>query len=305
MAVKWSVDEYARNSARCEALATHLGNATGESEKVFREAFAVLVDFFEGTDNPRRAFQPIYSTLIKVLGWSGSLSPDELEIGVQLLRGLLATGLSKAAYIEAISDFDEIFAENSSPTHFDWGLNLAELLLLYPDPDQGAAKLRLFLNVVGKLRVAPHRITQAQRILLETLARDYNCPGLLDNFPDISIEAAITFPEMSGYSGLIGIYTLTDGAGQRAKEILLRLYRQATVVLNSDVSATEQLRALAKAADIFVFAWKSSKHQAYYCVKDTRQGKEIVLPRGKGSASILAGVLEKISASTASTQLVH
>jgi hypothetical protein len=305
MTARWSVDEYALNSARCETLAKHIGNATGEAEKAFREAFAVLVEFFDGTENPRRAFQPIYSILLKVLGWSGSLSADELEIGAQLMRGLLTTGLSKAAYIEAISDFDEVFAANVSPVHFDWGLNLAELLLIYPNPDEGAARLRFFLNVVGKLRVAPHRITQVQRILLETLARDYNCPGLLDNFPVSSSEATITNTEISGYSGLIGIYTLTDGAGQRAKEILLRMLPQARVGLNGDANATDQLRALAKAADIFVFAWKSSKHQAYFCVKDARQGRETVLPLGKGSASILTGVLEKISASMRPAHLAH
>lgn len=295
MATKWSVDEYALNSARCETFAKHLGNATGDAEKAFREAFAVLVDFFEGTDNPRRAFQPVYSTLIKILGWSGSLSPDELEIGAQLMRALLTTGLSKAAYIDVVSDLEEILAANASPAHFDWGLNLAELLLLYPDPDEGATKLRLFMTVVGKLRAAPHRITQAQRILLEILGRDYQCPGLLENFPVASAETATTHPETIGYSGLIGIYTLTEGAGQRAKEILLRIYPQAKVELNSDAVATSQLIALAKAADVFVFAWKSSKHQAYYCVKDARQGKEILLPLGKGSASILTGVIEKIA----------
>jgi hypothetical protein len=295
MAAKWSVDEYALNSARCETLAKHLGNATGDAEKAFREAFAVLVDFFEGTDNPRRAFQPVYSTLIKILGWSGSLSPDELEIGAQLMRALLTTGLSKVAYIDVVTDLEEILAANASPAHFDWGLNLAELLLLYPDPDEGATKLRLFMTVVGKLRAAPHRITQAQRILLEILGRDYHCPGLLENFPVASAETAATHPGTNGYSGLIGIYTLTEGAGQRAKEILLRIYPQAKVELNSDAVATSQLIALAKAADVFVFAWKSSKHQAYYCVKDARQGKEILLPLGKGSASILTSIIEKIA----------
>ncbi len=295
MAAKWSVDEYALSSARCETLAKHLGNATGDAEKAFREAFAVLVDFFEGTDNPRRAFQPVYSTLIKILGWSGSLSPDELEIGAQLMRALLTTGLSKAAYIDVVTDLEEILAANASPAHFDWGLNLAELLLLYPDPDEGAAKLRLFMTVVGKLRAAPHRITQVQRILLEILGRDYHCPGLLENFPVTIAETAAPHPETYGYSGLIGIYTLTEGAGQRAKEILLRIYPQAKVELNSDAVATSKLIALAKAADVFVFAWKSSKHQAYYCVKDARQGKEILLPLGKGCASILNSVNEKIA----------
>lgn len=294
MAAKWSVHEYAHNSARCETLAKHLGNATGDAEKVFREAFPALTDFFDASENPQRAFQPVYSTLIKILGWSGSLSSDELEIGAQLMRGLLTTGLSKEGYVEVVTDLEEILAANATPAHFDWGLNLSELLLLYPDPDEGETKLRFFMTVVKKLRATPHRITPTQRFLLEILSQDYQCPNLLETLAVTYLEAATTNPEAGDFSGLIGIYTLTQGAGQRAKDILLRIYPQAKVQLNSDTVATSQLIALAKSADIFVFAWKSSKHQAYYCVKDARQGSDILLPIGKGSASILSGVVEAI-----------
>lgn len=68
------------------------------------------------------------------------------------------------------------------------------------------------MTVVGKLSAAPHRITPAQRILLEILGRDYHCPGLLASFPVASAETTTTHPKTSGYSGLIGIYTLTEGA---------------------------------------------------------------------------------------------
>lgn len=295
MAAKWSVDDYANDAPRCEALALHLAEASGEAQDVFRDAFPVLVDFFESSFGTRRAFRPIYSMLIKSLGWSGSLSPDELEIGSQLTQALLTTGPSEVEYTDALGDLQEILNANASPVHFDWGLNLAEMLLQYPAPDQGATKLRLFLDVVGMLRTAPHRITEAQRNILAVIARDYDCHELLDTFPAVGTNLNTSSTPVVSYSGLIGIYTLTEGAGQRAKEILERMYPKTTVELNNDAVSTDRLIALAKTADIFVFAWKSSKHQAYYCVKEARQGQEIVLPLGKGSASILSSVLEKIS----------
>jgi hypothetical protein len=295
MAAKWSVDEYANDTPRCEALAHRLAEASGDAQNVFRDAFPVLVDFFESSFGTRRAFRPIYSMLIKFLGWSGSLSSDELEIGAQLMQALLTTGPSEDEYTDAIGDLQEILQANASPAHFDWGLNLAELLPQYPAPDKGAAKLRLFLDVIGMLRAAPHRVTVAQRDLLIALARDYDCPELLGTFPAVGTGPTASSTAGVSYSGLIGIYTLTEGAGQRAKEILERMYPKATVELNSDAVSTDRLIALAKSADIFVFAWKSSKHQAYFCIKEARQGQDIVLPPGKGSASILSGVLEKIS----------
>jgi hypothetical protein len=295
LAAKWSVDEYANNTPRCETLAHHVAQASGDAQDVFRDAFPVLVDFFESSFGTRRAFRPIYSMLIKFLGWSGNLSSDELEIGTQLTQALLTTGPSEAEYTDAIGDLQEILKANASPVHFDWGLNLAELLTQYPAPDQGASKLRLFMDIVGMLRVAPHRVTAAQHDLLTTLARDYCCPELLDTFPAVGTGPAESATVGVSYSGLIGIYTLTEGAGQRAKGILERMYPKATVEINSDAVSTDRLITLAEKADIFVFAWKSSKHQAFFCVKEARQGKDVILPLGKGSASILSGVLEKIS----------
>ena len=91
----------------------------------------------------------------------------------------------------------------------------------------------------------------------------------------------------------IAIYTLTEQAGKRAIILLKQLCPDVSVELNSDKVCTEKLRALAKHADIFVFAWKSSSHQAFYCVKDHRpDGWSIPQPLGKGSSSIIREVVD-------------
>ena len=68
----------------------------------------------------------------------------------------------------------------------------------------------------------------------------------------------------------------------------------ARVELNADVVATDRLKHLAVTADIFVFAWRSSKHQAYYAAKEARGDLQTLLPMGKGSASILSCVLTEL-----------
>ncbi len=183
MSTKWSPEEYAKDTARCEALAGLLSKASGDAEDVFRDAFPALVEFFDGTVGSRRAFKAIYSILIKSLGWTGVLSSDELEIGAQLLHAILATGPGSEEYADVVGDLQEVLKANASPVHFDWGLNLAEDLIHYPAPDRGAARLRLFLDVVGMLRTAPHRVTIPQRDILTCLAADYSCPELLESFP--------------------------------------------------------------------------------------------------------------------------
>jgi len=85
-----------------------------------------------------------------------------------------------------------------------------------------------------------------------------------------------------------------EGAGKRAKEILNELLPNARVETNKDGVATSRLTALAKNADIFVFSWKASKHQAYYCVKDARSDRDIIMPSGKGTASIVREVVDAL-----------
>ena len=118
---------------------------------------------------------------------------------------------------------------------------------------------------------------------------------LLQFFPKDRQSEEFIGSDGATFEGLIGIYTLTEGAGHRAKEILQALYPKSVVEVNNDPVSTDRLISLAKSADVFVFAWKSSKHQAFYCVKQARQGQDIIMPDGKGSASILSAVMEKIT----------
>lgn len=294
---KWSADEYAHDVDRCAYLAQLVGNASKDQEAIYREAFPFLVEFFvERPDQPYRAFTPIYATIIKILGWSGSLSSDELEIASSLNLALLMSGPSQSVYTECVDDLCEIIKANNSPIHLDWALNISELLALYPTQDGGDLRLRFFTEVISIVRAAPHRITVTQRDILELLAKDYSCLNLLESLPTCDNE--VDYPTLAGsceFKGLIGIYTLTEGAGLRAKGILEKYFPDARVEINKDHVATNRLVTLAKNANIFVFAWKSSKHQAFFCVKDIRGAKNIVMPSGKGTASIVKSALENIS----------
>jgi hypothetical protein len=294
---KWSVDEYAHDVKRCEILAQIIGNANGDQEAIYRDTFPFLVEFFvERPDQPSRTFIPIYATIIKILGWSGALSSDELEIVSSITIALLISGPSQSIYIECVDDLHEIIKSNNSPIHLDWALNTSELLALYPTQDRGEMRLRFFTEVISIVSAAPHRITEIQRDILATLAKDYGCLNLLELLPSCDNEdASLVLALAQDFKGLIGIYTLTEGAGQRAKNILEKYFPQARVETNKDHAATDRLVSLAKNADIFVFAWKSSKHQAYFCVKTARGEKEIIMPSGKGTASIVKSTLEHIS----------
>jgi S-adenosylhomocysteine hydrolase len=132
--------------------------------------------------------------------------------------------------------------------------------------------------------------------MLTLLAQDYGCTELISSFPVVQeIENETEREIQTNFSGLIGIYTLTETAAIRARQFLRKLLPNARVEINSDLASTDRLKHLASNADIFVFAWKSSKHQAYYAAKDARGDRSTLLPLGKGSASILECVLAELA----------
>jgi len=290
--VRWSVTSYGSNPQACSQLANAIGNASGEAEQVFRNAFVHLAEFFGDRQSQSvRSFIPIYLMLIRAVAWNGVVSANELELASGLMQSLIDAGPVTQDYTEALDAYAEILAENNAVSNVDWALNAAEMLAVNACPDK-ESRLRFFLAVVDMAREHAHRLNSIQRGMLSLLAMDYSCLDLLNNFPAVQANDEDNETETNRqFAGLIGIYTLTETAAQRAQQFLRKLLPKARVDINADLAATDRLKHLASNADIFVFAWKSSKHQAYYAAKDARGDRETLLPLGKGSASILACVL--------------
>jgi hypothetical protein len=290
---RWSIEAFSSNVLACKELANRIGNAGPEAELVYREAFAYFVEFFvDRPDRPFRPFAPIYTTLIRIIAWSGVVTANELELASTLVQALVSLAPANGDYEEALDAYTEILNANSAPGNIDWALNAAEMLALNAASNK-ESRLRFFMAVVGMARACSHRLSSIQYELLTLLAKDYGCPELLESFSEEADNRQEISPR-NDFTGLVGIYTLTEQAGQRARQYLRRLFPRARIELNADHVATDKLKALAGSADIFVFAWKSSKHQAYFAAKDARGSRRILLPVGKGSASILDCVLEEI-----------
>lgn len=289
---RWSAEAYASDPEACRQLAEKIGNASGQAECVFRDAFGALVEFFvDRLAHPVRGFIPLYTMLIRIVAWNGVVSANELELASALVQALVSLGPSKDDYVEALDAYSEIITANSTPGNIDWALNAAEMLALHGSPDS-ESRLRFFMAVVELARTQNHRLKPAQHAILSLLAKDYSCTNLLESFSYQEEGHAET--AHADFDGLIGIYTLTESAGQRARQFLRMLLPLARVELNADAVATDRLKHLAVTADIFVFAWRSSKHQAYYAAKEARGDLQTLLPMGKGSASILSCVLTEL-----------
>ncbi len=290
----WTVEVLRRDPSEVAELARLLGNADGAVAEVVQHAFPRLFQaFVADPDEPVSAFKPLYATLLTLIAMADSLSHDDLELARVLATAILNSGVNEHEYQSLVLDLEEILDRKRSIATFDWTLDTAEILAVNPAP-QAELRLRFIMKVLDTALSLGHRLGAAQVEALHLLCQDIgiSLPAELSAaVGDVGAPAAAF--DLNGRS--VAIYTLIGAAGQRAMTVLRRLFPSVNVWLNSDAVCSERLVALAKRADIFVFAWKSSKHQAYYCVKDNRPTNlPLILPQGKGSASILHAVLNAI-----------
>lgn len=296
-ALTWDVAQITRDAATSSRFSGLLGGLSGEAAEVARRAVpAIFNAVFPDRLQSNEALRPIAILLFDLIALDETLTSTDLEL-LQLLVGqLLTIGVSPTDYGNLVSGLEDVQQRIGSYAHLAWSLDICEALAIAPAPGDRAreARQQFFLLLVGQAQPFAHRLERADVLPFVLLSRDF---GL-----DPEVLGAITLPSPAGedietpdLSGkLIAIYTLAEAAARRAKAALMEMFPGVRVETNADTVATARLTSLAKAADIFVFAWKSSSHQAYYCVKDAMGAREPVMVAGKGTASLLRAVLDSV-----------
>jgi hypothetical protein len=288
----WSVHPFTVDETLTNSLISLLGNAEQPASQIFREAFPILYEAFVVL--PERSspvLKSLHIFLLQMIVWNDSHTQDELELATQLAAIVLKNAPSASEYRELVKDLKDLLSHNTAIANLDWALDTAELLAFHPSPDPEI--LVLFLaDVLALLKKYRHRLTAGQISVLQLLVKDFEWPEVASEF-QTSFEAQLK-ADQETFAGTIGICTLTEQAALRARDALERLLPRARVELNHDHVATSKLEHLARTADLLVFAWRSSKHQAYECVRSARRGRQILMPAGKGTASIVRSVMNEL-----------
>lgn len=298
-ATNWDASQVRQSSQLAQKFADIIGGLNGDAGAVARTAVPqIFASFFPDDVKASPAARPIASLLFLLIAMDEALSRADLDLLSQLTSLLIEQGLSPDDYVSLMGDLEDVQKRIGSYAYLPWSLDVNEALAILPCPSDDArdARLRLFLQVLGQAAGFAHRLAPADLLPIETLAKDYGVESeavtALKREAGADDAGALPLPNLDGKT--IGIYTLAEAAGSRAKAALEDLFPGCKVIVNSDLVATAQLTSLARAADLFVFAWKSSSHQAFYCVKDALAGKEPIWAPGKGTASILRAVLERL-----------
>ena len=174
-------------------------------------------------------------------------------------------------------------------------LDISETFSFYPKTDENSA-IEFHASILEIGQKYSQRIDQNQKLCLRKLSEDL---GKIPSWLELNNDEKDTEEEFfeNSYSHInnkkIGISTLNENAAKRIREIIVSKVPSCKIDLNSDKECTTRLKALASNSDIFVFSWKCSKHQAFYCIQNNRS-KELPLlqPLGKGSASILRELVQ-------------
>lgn len=291
----WDVAPFARSETLSKSFAGLIVNAQGAAAALIRQSVPELMEAFFPSDCPIvPATRSIASAIFFLIVTDDRLTGADLELVARLLDYLLAAGLSEEDYRLLISDLEDVQERIGSYAHLPWSLDVCETLAVAPCPSAPAreVRLRFFLKVVADAQGFAHRLEINDLLPIGVLANDFGVEtGSLEILrrPRPSTGADSSSVSLAGKK--IGIYTLAESAGSRAKMALEEMFPGCIVEVNSDLAATTRLTNLAETADLFVFAWKSSSHAAFDCVQEAMvKGKEPIYPSGKGTASILTAV---------------
>ncbi|MGJ7159611.1 protein DpdD [Morganella morganii] len=285
-AVEQACHPWSEAAFQPEAFVTLINKSDSRASMVMRDVIPILLAWLDN-HQASDSWQSVRLALLQQLTLDDNSSYEDIFIASDLTRGYLSSNSTAKDYCELV-EYLKMMIENSGTSSASAWLDILELFLIHPTADQSARE-SLFNLVLGIFYTNPARYSTLQWGLLALFAEEcgLSCdipPQVVEDGND-RLETVCTGATLNGK--VVGIYTLTDSVAERVKQQLLDEYPQADIRLNNDKGGSVTLRSLAKNADIFVFAWLSSKHSAYYAIKEERGEKPFLQPSGKGSTSML------------------
>ncbi|MFC4145770.1 protein DpdD [Micromonospora mangrovi] len=228
-------------------------------------------------------------TVLVVLADQENMSAPVREAYLVLLDQLLQAAPAETRYRELLDQVDALWRRVASPTVFDWGLGLVEVLLSTPAPDLGS-RAATAMAVLGRGQDFQKRLNLRQRSELEVLAEEVGMPLQIVQEPTEETDG--TWRQLDGR--VVGLYSLLPRAAESLEKRLSRLCSPKAVEGNADTVSTTALQSLARRADyLIVDTWHAS-HSATGAIDAARPRSRQILPRGRGVTSFLQALEQSL-----------
>jgi hypothetical protein len=234
----------------------------------------------------------VYLGLLEILFFSTDGGRSDLVVFNELAEAVLGVGTSAAEYRDLVSFASNIWNRFAAPTTLDWAVDTLDLLLASPCADAGARQS--FLQaVLDRAAGFSRRLTADQRDVLRLTSSDLGAGNLAESyFPAEGVPTDETTDPISALGqSSVAVYTLTVRAAEQFRRVVQARAPNASVTILHDLDASRRLEQHARHADLFILVTASAKHAATDCVRAYRPpGKPLLMPAGKGAASMLAAV---------------
>lgn len=296
---EWDLDAYAHQPGRVTALNARLQCTRDPmAGKVVRLALPQLLRFFLPGGAGRSEFQAIYADLLLALAVDERFGGADWDSAQTLAWAMLETGVSIAEYRTLVEAAITIWNGRGDALRLDWALDLLDALAIVPLLDS-EARDSFFTSVWKTFQAHPRRVQVQQREMFRLLSSDLGRSAEFEALPVLDTEESRSGEvDFTNYlrGRIVGIYTLEESAGSRAKSILKSLEGDVEVRLSHDHVGSERLRSLAREADYFIVMTRSAKHAATNFIKAERPVRlhEIIYAAGKGSSSLITALREAI-----------
>lgn len=290
--VEWSAEDFIAEDGRAVAALLNR-DIVPQAMRLVKDAFPHFLQFIERSADLAR-HRDLLDDITILLMSEDDLGVADVQVVADLVGLLFEIGLTAERYRQIVEDLCALWERVDSPPYLDAGIDMLDVLVTHACPNPGAREA-FFRKLIASFERWKRRIQPEQWTLLTQLASELRAPELVEAIrpaDDRGYEAS-AIPDRSALAGkLVAIYTLTDAAAVRAADFVSRNFDDVVVEVSNDHVATDRLRALARAADVFVVATRSAKHAATGFIEAQRPpDKPIIYTAGKGSASLIRALL--------------
>jgi hypothetical protein len=259
-----------------------------DAPALFERLYPLWHELFIERVDPNPLLVPVYLEMLEALRARDVFQRTDQELVHQILVAVVDSG-DDASYRQAVDIVCKVFEAIRSPQALGWALDVCDSLSQRRVRDEDA-RLRLLTQVIHACQEFSSRLDSLHTCQLRLLAREAQLdPPVLPEVDPLFDEKAEA-PDEIPYR--IALYSLDEAATRRAVEILKSLHPHWVIDTNGDQVCTDRLKLLAHKAHVFVFAWRCSKHAAFYCVKANAQKENLVMARGVGTTSLVAAAVD-------------
>ncbi|CAL9528267.1 hypothetical protein SUDANB58_03991 [Streptomyces sp. enrichment culture] len=205
--------------------------------------------------------------------------PANLAVLDLLLELFLRTAPNAHEYTEFLEQMSIGFDQWVAPETAGQALDFVDRLAAFASPAP-EARIQTAQMLLAPLHVHARRLDEAYLSTAHSLSDEL---GLGLEWPERASSESAEDKPIVGVAQIL-VYGLDEGVLQRVQERIVQRFPRVKVVLSAEKVASRQLKDAARNSDFSVMITQCAAHAATNCIG--QYAKEVVYPRGAGSASV-------------------